>query len=290
MPANQQNYQNLLDMIKKQMTSLQGLKGPQYDQSGADSINAQIAKLMGLSGPQFGDTAGAFDKREAAASAAQTQETARNQASQLEKAAAQGKTMSSAQTAASSRIGQEGTVNLQNILSALGLQEQQQLSDEASQTAGFNMQRDTTVTGLQQQLEALTSGQAEKSAAFGLDKEAGMQDLLSLLQEVQSSGPGGGFGGAGGGGAGGGGGGDIMELISGAGGAEAATNPFQAMLQKAIAGLAGGPSQSGQGPGKYGFPGSGKPASTYTDVQQYNAQTSYVQQIQAAYDAWIKGR
>lgn len=97
----------------------------------------QIERLQGATGPVFSDISGAFGEARGAAEARQGQATGRAQANALERAAAKGKTLSSAQTAAQSRIEQEGATNLSSILASLGIQEQGILGEQAVQTSRF---------------------------------------------------------------------------------------------------------------------------------------------------------
>lgn len=117
-------------------------------------LQRQITDLRNAPTPQFGDTAGAFQERRRTARTSQADVTRQSQAEQAERAAAQGKTFSSAQTAAQSRIGQEGQNQLASILGALGIQEQGVLGQQAQQTATFEQDR----RGQINQLLSLFSG------------------------------------------------------------------------------------------------------------------------------------
>ncbi len=98
---------------------------------------SQISRLEGQTGPEFADVSGAFGEARGAARSRQAGATSTAQANALERAAAKGKTLSSAQTAAQSRIGQEGANALSSILADLGIQEQGILGEQAVATSRF---------------------------------------------------------------------------------------------------------------------------------------------------------
>lgn len=259
----------LMQLLQQQIQGLKSAKAPSF----GSGVAEQISALQNIQGPQFGDTAGFFTKAGEAAKASQAQTTKQNLAQQLEQAAASGKTFSSAQTAAQTRIPQEGSVNLANILGQLGIKEQQVLGQEAAATSAFESDRAAKL----QDLLGLQSQQTAQTEAFSQENEDQITTLLQLMKGL------GGGGGAGGGGGslgsllGGGGGGGAL---GGGGGGAAGDNPFLGSLLQALKGGSGGVGLFGPGSMAQKHMGSGSPTA---QPEAFQKKQNLIQQLLQAF-------
>ena len=185
------------------------------------------------SAPQYADSGAAFAQAAAAAQARQQQATQQMQNQAQEQAAASGKTWSSAAMGNIARAGQEGAVNLADILGRMGLEQQGLLSRQAEGRSAAEQQQQQLMTQLLSNVGGISSGQGAgdfpsyaqqrkdyladmaQQRSWGLqDRSYGQRqgqtnqnDIYAMLQRLQGRGgrgptqtmsPGGGFGNQGG--------------------------------------------------------------------------------------------
>jgi hypothetical protein len=156
----------------------------QSNQQLAQLLANQIGTLQGgAAAPRYGDTAGAFNAARRAAESRQNLLTQQSQQSLAERAAASGKTFSSAQTAAQSRAAQEGGINLAAILGQLGIQQQDVLGRQAEQTAGAEEARRGQINQLLGLAGNISSGQGGPSYQQYMKDELAREQRMRQYQK-----------------------------------------------------------------------------------------------------------
>ncbi len=166
-----------------------------FDISGLiQALTQQIGTLSQAPAVNFGDTQGAFDAASAAATASQGQQTAAQIAQAQEAAAASGKVFSSASQDRISRIGQEGEVNLAQVLGNLGIRQQDVLGRQTEFTTNTEQRKREQMNQL---LSLLTGREFNvEQNLLARDKfdaqQAARSEALARLLQGRSGGGGGG--------------------------------------------------------------------------------------------------